>query len=69
MLKQTEKRGQRAREDFKTPSTPWYKTQSYTGVRKNTGTIALERSIAYITGGFKNMITVDKLHPWSRCNS
>ena len=25
MLKQTEKRGQRAREDFKTLSAPWYK--------------------------------------------
>ena len=30
MLKQTEKRVQRAREDFKTPSVPWYKPQSHT---------------------------------------
>ena len=30
MLKQTEKRGQRAREVFKTPIAPWYKLQSYT---------------------------------------
>ena len=30
MLKQTEKRGQRAREDFKTLRAPWYKPQSYT---------------------------------------
>ena len=30
MLKQTEKRGQRAWEDFKTLSAPWYKPQSYT---------------------------------------
>ena len=30
MLKQTEKRGQRARVDFKTLSTPWYQPQSYT---------------------------------------
>ena len=29
MLKQTETRGQRAREDFKTLSAPWYKPQSY----------------------------------------
>ena len=33
MLKQTEKRGQRAREDFKTLSVPWYKPQSYTELR------------------------------------
>ena len=30
ILKQTEKRGHRAREDFKTLSVPWYKPQSYT---------------------------------------
>ena len=30
MLKQTEKRGHRAREDFKTLSAPWCKPQSYT---------------------------------------
>ena len=30
MLKQTEKQGHRAREDFKTLSAPWYKPQSYT---------------------------------------
>ena len=30
---QTEKRGQRAREDFKTLSSPWYKPQSYTELR------------------------------------
>ena len=33
MLKQTEKRGQRAQEDFKTLSAPWYKPQSYTELR------------------------------------
>ena len=33
MLKQTEKRGQRAREDFKTPCAPWYTPQSYTELR------------------------------------
>ena len=33
MLKQTEKRGHRAREDFKTLSAPWYKPQSYTELR------------------------------------
>ena len=37
MLKQTEKRGQRAREDFKTPSAPWYKPQSYTELRTTPG--------------------------------
>ena len=30
MLKQIEKLGQRAREDFKTLTTPWYKSQNYT---------------------------------------
>ena len=38
MLKQTEKRGQRAREDFKTLSAPWYKPQSYTELRTTPGT-------------------------------
>ena len=33
MLKQTEKRGQRTREYFKTLSAPWYKPQSYTEFR------------------------------------
>ena len=33
MLKQTEKRGQRAREAFKTLSAPWYKPPSYTKLR------------------------------------
>ena len=33
MLKQTEKRGQRAREDFETLSAPWYKPKSYTELR------------------------------------
>ena len=33
-LRQTEKRGQRAREDFKTLSAPWYKPQSYTELSK-----------------------------------
>ena len=33
MLKQMEKRGQRARDDFKTLSTTWYKPQSYTELR------------------------------------
>ena len=33
MLKQTEERGQRAREDFQTLSAPWYKPQSYTELR------------------------------------
>ena len=38
MLKQTEKLGQRgAREDFKTPSAPWYKPQSYTELRTTPG--------------------------------
>ena len=37
MLKQTEKRGQRAREDFKTPSALWYKPQSYTELRTTPG--------------------------------
>ena len=37
MLKQTEKRGQRAREEFKTLSAPWYKPQSYTELRTTTG--------------------------------
>ena len=31
--KQTEKRGHRAREDFKTLSAPWYKPQSYKELR------------------------------------
>ena len=34
-LKQTEKRGQRAREDFKILSTPWYKPQK--GKQKSPG--------------------------------
>ena len=47
MLKQMEKRGQRAREDFKTPSASRYKPQSYTEFRnknkkKKTGTTALK---------------------------
>ena len=33
MLKQTEKRGQRAREDFRTLSAPWYKPRSNTKLR------------------------------------
>ena len=37
MLKQTEKRGHRAREDFKTFSAPWYKPQSYTELRTTPG--------------------------------
>ena len=37
MLKQTEKREQRAREDFKTLSAPWYKPQSYTELRTTPG--------------------------------
>ena len=37
MLKQTEKRGQRAKEDFKTPSALWYKPQSYTELRTTPG--------------------------------
>ena len=37
MLKQTEKQGQRAREDFKTLSAPWYKPQSYTELRTTPG--------------------------------
>ena len=37
MLKQTEKRGQRVREDFKTPRAPWYKPQSYTELRTTPG--------------------------------
>ena len=37
MLKQTEKRGQRARKDFRTQSVPWYKPQSYTELRTTQG--------------------------------
>ena len=37
MLKQTEKREQRAREDFKTLSAPRYKLQSYTELRTTPG--------------------------------
>ena len=37
MLKQTENRGQRAREDSKTLSAPWYKPQSYTELRTTPG--------------------------------
>ena len=37
MLKQTEKWGQRAREDVKTLSAPWYKPQSYTKLRITSG--------------------------------
>ena len=37
MLKQMEKRGKRAREDFETPSAPWYKPQSYTELRTTPG--------------------------------
>ena len=37
MLLQTEKRGQRAWEDFKTLSAPWYKPQSYTELRTTPG--------------------------------
>ena len=37
MLKQTEKRGQKAQEDFKTLSAPWYKPQSYTELRTTPG--------------------------------
>ena len=37
--------------------------------KNNTGTIALERSVAWTTGGCKNILTVDKLHPGSRCIS
>ena len=37
MLKQTEKRGHRAREDFKTLSAPLYKPQSHTKLRTTPG--------------------------------
>ena len=37
MLKQTGKRGLRAREDLKTLSTPWYKPQSYSELRTTPG--------------------------------
>ena len=37
MLKQTYKRGQRAREDFKILSVPCYKPQSYTELRTTPG--------------------------------
>ena len=37
MLKQMEKRGHRAGEDFKTLSAPWYKPQSYTELRTAPG--------------------------------
>ena len=38
MLKQTEKRGHSAREDFKTVSAPWHKPpQRYTELRTTTG--------------------------------
>ena len=37
MLTQTEKRGQKAREDFKILSAPWYKPQSYTELKTTPG--------------------------------
>ena len=37
MLRQTEKRRQRTREDFKPLSTPWYKPQSYIELRTTPG--------------------------------
>ena len=37
MLKQMEKRGQRAREGYKTLIAPWYKPQSYTKLRTSPG--------------------------------
>ena len=37
MLKQTKRRGHRAREDLKTVSAPWYKPQSYTELRSTPG--------------------------------
>ena len=37
MLKHTEELGQRARENFKTLSAPWYKPQSYTKLRTTPG--------------------------------
>ena len=37
MLEQTEERGQRARDDLKTLSAPWYKPQSYTELRTTSG--------------------------------
>ena len=37
MLKQTEKRGQRAREDLKTLSALWFKPQCYTELRTTPG--------------------------------
>ena len=37
MLKQMEKQRQRAREDFKTLSAPWYKPKSYTELRTTSG--------------------------------
>ena len=43
MLKQTEKRGQRARKDFTTPSARWYKPQSYKELRTTPGP---EQSVA-----------------------
>ena len=73
MLKQTEKRGQRAREDFKTLSAPWYNPQSYTELRTTPGPLPLRtvNSINYPGwgSGLKIFLTVDKLHLWSRCNS
>ena len=71
MLKQTEKRGQRARDDFKTQSAPWYKPQSYTELRPTPGhRLRTVSSINHLGGrGIKIFLTVDKLHPWSRCNS
>ena len=42
--------------------------------KNNTGTTALERSVALTIGGWggeggKNILTIDKLHPWSRQTS
>ena len=66
MLKQTEKRGQRAREDFKTLSAPWYKPQSYAELRTKPGPPSNRGAGG---GEVKIFLPVDILHLWSRCNS
>ena len=52
MLKQTEKLGHRAWEDFSTLSAPWYKPQlKLHRIKNNTGTTALERSVVKLPVG------------------
>ena len=69
MLKKNEEtRGQRTQEDFKIWSARSINHKA-TQNKNNTGTSALERSVAQTTAGLKIFLTVDKLHPGSRCIS